>query len=221
MKRWAFTILLFLLLGAVVNVAVAWGCALWSDLARSPVAVDLPVPRVWPSYLQRCHWPPPSAASRAAEVGPGVTILSVVGGDLQATSTGGPRALRVGMSSFQFGLPMRALEWRMYTGSRLDPVKAAGEAAGLRRGMMVPWFIPTRGRWYLRRLPLTPLWLGFAVNTLLYGIVLWLLIPGPFVLRRHVRVRRGRCPKCGYDLRGSFDAGCPECGWNRQPTTAN
>ena len=33
MKRWIFTILLFLLLvsgGAIVNVAVAWGCALAS-----------------------------------------------------------------------------------------------------------------------------------------------------------------------------------------------
>ena len=28
------TILLFLLLGAVVNVAVAWGCALWSSLTE-------------------------------------------------------------------------------------------------------------------------------------------------------------------------------------------
>ncbi len=26
MKRWQFTILLFLLLGTVVNIAVAWGC---------------------------------------------------------------------------------------------------------------------------------------------------------------------------------------------------
>jgi len=30
MKRWFIHIFLFLLLGAIVNVAVAWGCALWS-----------------------------------------------------------------------------------------------------------------------------------------------------------------------------------------------
>lgn len=29
------------------------------------------------------------------------------------------------------------------------------------------------------------------------------------------RRRRGHCPKCGYDLRHALDAGCPECGWNR------
>jgi hypothetical protein len=66
-------------------------------------------------------------------------------------------------------------------------------------------------------LPLAIIWPGFVVNTLFYATVLWLLIPGPFVLRRMIRRRRRRCPKCGYDLRGQLGAGCPECGWNRQP----
>ncbi len=35
----------------------------------------------------------------------------------------------------------------------------------------------------------------------------------PPVLER--RRQRGRCPECGYDLRGNRDAGCPECGWRR------
>jgi len=66
-------------------------------------------------------------------------------------------------------------------------------------------------------LPVVPLWPGFIVNTLFYALILWLLIPGPFILRRHIRVKRGCCPKCGYDLRGapSGGGGCPECGWNR------
>ncbi len=68
----------------------------------------------------------------------------------------------------------------------------------------------------MRRLPLTPLWPGIAINTVFYGAILWLLVPGPFALRRYVRRRRGRCITCGYDLRGAFDEGCPECGWNRE-----
>ncbi|MDY7110541.1 MAG: hypothetical protein SYC29_18065 [Planctomycetota bacterium] len=35
--------------------------------------------------------------------------------------------------------------------------------------------------------------------------------------RRHLLQERGLCPSCGYDLRGDFAAGCPECGWNRPP----
>ena len=73
-------------------------------------------------------------------------------------------------------------------------------------------------------LPVVPLWPGFAVNTLFYAIILWLLIPGPFVLRRVIRLKRGRCPKCGYDLRGQLPgagSGCPECGWNRPPETGS
>jgi hypothetical protein len=59
-------------------------------------------------------------------------------------------------------------------------------------------------------LSLRPMWPGFAVNTLLYATVLWLLIPGPFVLRRFVRVQRGLCPKCAYPMGES--AVCTECG---------
>jgi hypothetical protein len=34
---------------------------------------------------------------------------------------------------------------------------------------------------------------------------------------RRTRRESGRCPECGYDLRGELAEGCPECGWNRQP----
>ncbi len=61
-----------------------------------------------------------------------------------------------------------------------------------------------------RVLPLGMIWPGFAVNTLLYAAVLWLLVPGPFALRRFLRVRRGLCPKCAYPMGES--SVCTECG---------
>lgn len=61
-------------------------------------------------------------------------------------------------------------------------------------------------------LPLTPIWSGFIVNTLFYAVILWLLIPGPFTLRRLIRRKRGLCVKCAYDLRGTEHEACPECG---------
>ena len=56
-----------------------------------------------------------------------------------------------------------------------------------------------------------------AINTLFYAAILWLLILGPFALRRLIRQRRGVCPACGYDLRHGEHKACPECGWPEVP----
>jgi hypothetical protein len=63
------------------------------------------------------------------------------------------------------------------------------------------------------RLPLTPIPAGFAINTLFYAAILALPLSF-FPIRRRLRARRGRCPKCGYDRAGLADpaAPCPECG---------
>ena len=55
-----------------------------------------------------------------------------------------------------------------------------------------------------------PIWPGLTVNTMFYAAVLWLLIPGRSALRRFIRVKRGLCVKCGYQL--SESAVCSECG---------
>ena len=59
--------------------------------------------------------------------------------------------------------------------------------------------------------PTSPIWPGFAINTIFYATILWLPF-APFQLRRYVRVKRGLCINCGYDLRGAEHAVCPECG---------
>ena len=65
-----------------------------------------------------------------------------------------------------------------------------------------------------RVVPFRLLWPGFAINTFFYAAILWLPF-APFQLRRHLRVKRGLCIKCGYDLRKT-SGGCPECGWGRE-----
>jgi hypothetical protein len=76
------------------------------------------------------------------------------------------------------------------------------------------WGIPvqmsTSKQAMLNHLPIRPLWPGFAVNTLLYAAILWLLIPGLFSLRRFLRLKRGLCPACAYPMAGP--ATCTECG---------
>ena len=59
-------------------------------------------------------------------------------------------------------------------------------------------------------LPMWPLWFGFVIDTLIYATVFWFLLRGPLVLRRLLRVRRHRCPDCGYPLGAS--PMCTECG---------
>ena len=60
--------------------------------------------------------------------------------------------------------------------------------------------------------PLRPLWPGFAINTFFYAAIVWVLWSSPFTARRLIRRKRGRCLKCGYDLRGAEHEVCPECG---------
>ncbi len=64
----------------------------------------------------------------------------------------------------------------------------------------------------IQQLPLRPIWPGFIINTAFYAAILWLVIPGPFALRRHIRRKRGLCVTCGYDLRHADHDACPECG---------
>jgi len=90
-------------------------------------------------------------------------------------------------------------------------------------------------------LPCFVIFPGFLVNTLFYAAMWFGIFFGVATLRRFVRKKRGRCVKCGYDLRGqrsdvrdqkkdadqnsaltsdirplTSGIGCPECGWGRE-----
>ncbi len=64
-----------------------------------------------------------------------------------------------------------------------------------------------------RTIPIRPLPLGFALNTLLYGALMFSLMLALGVLRRWRRKRKGLCAWCRYDRAGLATAtACPECG---------
>ncbi len=109
---------------------------------------------------------------------------------------------------FQFGQPCRSLDLEIDAVIRSPDAKRT--TTWISAGGPMPSALRPRNRVTQFRIPLRPLWPGFAVNTILYATILWLLIPGPFVLRRFIRVKRGLCPACAYP-RGDSSV-CSECG---------
>ncbi len=228
MKRRIVTILLFLIFGALVNIAVAWGCALWSNEWSTFIAyesLDAP-PDELSTYV--------SISTEQAKPLPVVLVRSETSRVIGASKT----AVYFCWDPELY--PGSTLEFPMVEASYFGlPFRAAGHIACHRLGyelddclkwywgIAVPqWLNPHYARTpsgYVSywgpdpyRFPLLPIWPGFAINTVFCAAILWLLIPGPFVLRRLIRRKRGHCIKCGYDLRGDIDAGCPECGWGRE-----
>ena len=202
MKRWLLIAAVFLIAGVVVNVAVAWECAVWGS---PPVPVKT-IPRSLSTEEAGELW----ERLRPAHSVP------------KPASLGGKEYQRWG-ERYAHAYELRdAVPWfdLVEVGERQVGLPAVSLRCIYVRGgvKMVPrhWYVgalgsgPSAGRY--AALPLMPTWPGFAVNTIFYSAFLCLLICGPFGLRRIIRVKRGLCPACGYDLRhGEHDA-CPECG---------
>lgn len=61
-------------------------------------------------------------------------------------------------------------------------------------------------------LPLRPALLGLAGSTAVHGAIIFAAVTIVGGVRGFVRRLRGRCPQCGFDLRGGRSR-CSECGW--------
>ena len=221
-------ILLLLLAGAVVNIAVAWGCALWVDPTQvddPPVGLIVTDAESW--EVMKCERPGLTAlattwAKSASEhtTPPGVYLthprsLIPSWGQLGAPSSEFRVAnVRPGQLLIEYrdvigaGWPMRSM-WH-------EPLCTIGDRDHRRvlpsQGGYIRTSLPSWRGMFLRAIPLRPVWPGFAVNTIFYAAILWLLICGPFALRRLIRRRRGLCPACGYDMTHAEHESCPECG---------
>ena len=206
-RRRLLIIAIFLLAGAVVNVTVAWGIVLRSSVPP----VGRPFERVsgvsaWPRPVPD-DWPLPEAQKSARSWG-----LS----ELKTLANVAPMSplplkgtwVAVGMTLFRAGWPCRSLEADFQGRAIYDlPLQIEWRYS---LTLPEPLTIIRREEARYRPLPYRPLWLGLAANTVFYAAVIWLLISGPFVLRRIIRVKRGRCVKCGYPV--SESAVCSECG---------
>ncbi len=195
MIRRLLTLATFLLLGAVLNIAVAWGCALWVpsgerrqiwiDYEFDPIFQIMPIPQDY-DYLR---------IQRASGIG--IVETEVLAGFFG----GGIPLLWALPTHYAAGWPLCCLHGAWLGRDQFVSAMAAPE-----------WLHPTKYIFDARALPLGPIWPGFAVNTIFYAAIMWLVMPGPFVLRRHIRRKRGLFLACGYDLRHADHDACPECG---------
>ncbi len=213
MRRRLLTIAIFLLAGSVVNVAVAWGCGVlvtdYNTLRVQTVEFDnqetfLHFTAFGSELVRQASNPRrwEDIGTPAQAIGPSHRVWGVL-------RKGRSGSFGMGVEEAQ-GWPARSLRWYRLVGGSLR--------GGIDLGGVRSYSIDGE-RWSAsfsiyqvgnRTIAFIPIWPGFALNTILYAAVLWLLIPGPFVLRRFLRVRRGLCPKCAYPMGES--AVCSECG---------
>jgi hypothetical protein len=177
------TAITLLLVGAAVTVAVAWGCAMWSPVSAT---VD-PFPN--PTGVADTVDPDGVVGLHARESGFGWTYMSLRGersvtNDRENLFWSGPYG---GVFHRAAGWPLPALRSRVevldsQVSGRLSEGQPEPEVVTQRRR----WDLPTREIVYRgiptkdlpawlhadpdRRVPLVPIALGFAINTLTYAI---------------------------------------------------
>ncbi len=219
MRRWLFSVVVCSIFGAILNVAVAWGCALGVNVVKSEEKIGgVSDHQEWWGFIRHSRsgaayvfsWRMREEGGTTFGLSPDEVVPNWSG--FKTPTREYESMLRDG-EIFQAdgrGWPMLAL-WSVWP----DPVRQEQAIPPrVKHGILtsLPWW----NDYAPRILPLRPIWPGFAINTLFYGAILWLPLRSPFALRRHTRRKRGLCVNCGYDLRGDLEHGCPECGWRRE-----
>ncbi len=236
MKRWFARIVVCLLLGAILNILVAWGIALCSELRVNPGSDHF--------------------RGYAIEVLPGGEKWILI-------ADGGAGVLNVllyveGAAPF-VGLAESVRDWQRFSGAQFDPPNWLADAQRMpvgKRGLTEAAVFATgwpcvsnyalfevtstppatggmggRGfelagssgivvkhspgkRLPERVLPMRPIWFATAVNTAFYAALLYGLYMSSIYGRRTMRRRRGKCVQCGHIMLPEQIV-CPECGRQR------
>ncbi len=208
---------LLLAAGLVVTVAVAWSCALLVDVGARPSANIATATRFGLVTLRRHDAP---GITRIEYVYNAATMGSFLGrfdtepgpplwADALIEAGGADRTVVIDGCGWPFralrcahqlppGLPTSPWSWARPRSSGLP---LTGPASGIRASVA--------------DLPIEPIWLGLAADTVVYalaGLLALVSMRAPWSIMRARRRRRRRCLKCNYDLRGAGHARCPECG---------
>jgi hypothetical protein len=216
-RRFISLLLVFLLIGAAINVGLAWTAAI---MFKPGIVERRPVEGPWPSAVPE-DWPSPVIvevergflASRETWSGP-----SPVPGSPEATAEfrllvrffSSPRYT---LTRFGAGWPERSLQWDLWS----RPAVTRWGEAGMYDVPRPVWRTGIRiGDDEPVSLPIMPIWRGFLVNTISFALAAIFLYTIPSALRCIRDSRRqvqNICPGCRYPRTGlPTDAVCPECG---------
>ncbi len=250
MRRWILRSLLCLLLGAITTIAVAWGIAYFGswEIPLLPDEAELVfhaedrltdhvIVSRWSHFGTTTVWVTKGLGGSGmiseadlGEIAPAWCAEKVQVRRLEPMGTS-QRA----WSFFEGrGWPAVALSCEQ-RGLFVTPA-AGAQQAGIIGGIETdrPTTNINVGQYIqpFRILPYVPIWPGLVINTLFYAAIWFGVFFGFTGAKRFLRAKRGRCPRCGYDLRGQRmeeshphpnplppsrggSIRCPECGWGR------
>jgi hypothetical protein len=229
-RRFIFTLIVLLLIGAILNILIAWTCVAVSK-SRMFNARRLGQLRTAQydeeERLTKAGKPPLNDRYLALLFESRGTQLVMIDED----SADSPQPIR--MTRHDAGWPalaMRAEQWRGVNGK---PVISAGaklgtlvldypalpvmsvvpptaQAAPPTIPRAVQAIIPPPRQGTDQLLPLRPIWPGFAINTIFYAGIAWLCWLLFTMSMRTQRRLRGLCGRCAYPI--GVSPVCTECG---------
>lgn len=218
MNRHIAKLVLLLLLGAIINVAVAWVCASRASYkwiigtlvdARPDGDLAFGLRGGWGSqeieisaqtggYFDDGEWTPKERLPDWIPSWSSVTSVSVK----EMMQSGYWR-----LAETANGWPMLSLQWERRD-HWFHTLTEPDQQLIINHGLSIS---PTQGR----VLPLAPIWPGFAINTFIYAATVLLLFSFPGLVRQfrqRRRIKRGLCTRCAYPVIASGGTVCSECG---------
>lgn len=206
-KRVVAFALLLLAGGAILNIAVAWGCAIFVQPTFIGVQGNW---SQWPVPVPS-HWPDTCGMHEAE--GTGCRVIRYKAYDFAGRSRR-PEPIHMAVFSIErteSGWPLQSLRSEKWRETEYD---MQGISHHILDGHPKPNRLRTGFEVHIApdsiMLPLRPIFPGFLINAILCAALLWLLIGSLFALLRVLRRKRGLCEKCAYPI-GTSPV-CTECG---------
>jgi hypothetical protein len=179
-RRMVFKLLVFLLLGAIINVAVAWGgVAFHQGRFESPILQPEFAAKYLPStwMLRDVKWVRSQSALMTIDYGINLSL-----------TIENPDSVTIRNQGWPFRC-LHGCEVENQALRNLTCIRIEGQTYFLSTGIQKS---------------------GFAINTIFYAAILWMIFVMPFAIRRRRRNKRGVCVQCAYPV--GTNEKCTECG---------